>query len=74
MRLIAQITTHVAPAWQFKSGVGMEMLTRDEKMAEDTRRDPLCLGIATPRWYVKAMKAQRRALRGPENLGCRSWG
>jgi alpha-beta hydrolase superfamily lysophospholipase len=68
MRAVAAVATHVAPAWPFKSGVGMEMLTRDPEMAEETRRDPLCLGIATARWYVTMMRAQQAIVKSAEKF------
>ena len=34
------------------------MLSRDPVMVEETRNDPLCKQIATPRWFFEARKAQ----------------
>jgi alpha-beta hydrolase superfamily lysophospholipase len=68
IRLVAQISSHAAPAWRFKSHVDAEILTRDEQLAEETRRDPLCLGIATPRWFVTVSPVMREVMRRAEEF------
>jgi alpha-beta hydrolase superfamily lysophospholipase len=63
IQTLAQISSRIAPAYHFKSGVRPEILTRDAELAEETRRDPLCLGVATPRWFLGAQRAQNEVVR-----------
>jgi len=54
------ILSHVLPKMPMKSGIDGPMLTRDPQMAQDGNNDPLCRGIATPRWYLETVKVQKQ--------------
>jgi lysophospholipase len=56
--VLAAIGSCLLPALRARSGVGVEMLTRDAEIAARTRADPLCQGTATPRWFVTARRMQ----------------
>src|ERR1051325_3732271 len=48
--VLGQLCSRIIPAQPFKSVLQPEWLCHDAQMIEDTRRDPLGLRIATPRW------------------------
>jgi lysophospholipase len=57
-RIVGVIGSWLFPSLPVRSGVGDEPLSRDPEMNADTKADPLCLGIATPRWFTSATAAQ----------------
>ena len=57
-RLLAAVLSRVAPSLPMRSGVRGPMLTSDEAMIAADRADPLRAGVATPRWFTVARRAQ----------------
>ena len=60
--VLGQLCSRIIPAQPFKSVLQPEWLCHDAHMIEDTRRDPLGLRIATPRWWVTMHQAQRHVM------------
>ena len=52
----------LVPWMPFRSNVSNDWLSCDPQMVEQTRRDPLCVRVATPSWYVGHLAAQRRVM------------
>lgn len=57
-RIAGAIGAWLFPSLAIRSGVSDQPLSRDPQMIADTQADPLCLGIATPRWFKTATAAQ----------------
>jgi lysophospholipase len=66
--LAGQILSRVHPTMAMKSGIDGPMLTRDPQMASDGRNDPMCRGIATPRWYLETVKVQKQVRESAGNF------
>lgn len=52
----------VVPWLPVSTGLNVEWMSSDPQMVEDSRGDPLCARVATPRWYAGQLRAQRRVL------------
>ena len=59
-RFFAAIASRIYPSAKVPSGINPGMVTRDEAMIAETKSDPYCRGIATPRWFFEARKAQTK--------------
>jgi len=57
--LLGAIASAVHPSMRIKSGLSAPMLTRDPQMISESRDDPYCRGIATPRWFFSTRKVQQ---------------
>jgi alpha-beta hydrolase superfamily lysophospholipase len=57
-RMLGHMGSALLPSLPVRSGIGSQMLSQDPAMAADTKADPMCLGIATPRWFTTATAAQ----------------
>ncbi|HEY2584708.1 MAG TPA: alpha/beta hydrolase [Tepidisphaeraceae bacterium] len=44
------------------TGLNAEWMSSDSEMVEQTRNDPLCARVATPRWYAGQLRAQQRVM------------
>jgi alpha-beta hydrolase superfamily lysophospholipase len=44
------------------TGLANEWMSSDAQMIADSKADPLCTHVATPRWYLGQLEAQRRVL------------
>ncbi len=53
----------ICPSLRIPSGLDSAWMTSDPAMREDSRKDPLIVGTATPRWYCGAMAAQAEVMR-----------
>lgn len=62
-RLAGRLASRVAPALPMKNDLKPEDLTRDPKIQQATREDPLYQRIATPRWFSESNLAQEAVLR-----------
>jgi alpha-beta hydrolase superfamily lysophospholipase len=60
--LAARVANLLTPWLRIRSGVRPEMLSSDDGHVEDSRRDPLSLRIATPRWYLTHRPVQAEVL------------
>ena len=60
----ARLVNPLLPWLRLSSGLSDDMMTSDEAMKADTRADPYVHRIATPRWYLTMLEAQRRVLAG----------
>lgn len=52
----------VVPWLPVPTGMNAEWMSSDAQMVEDTRNDPLCARVATPRWYAGHLRAQSRVM------------
>lgn len=68
-RTIAMVTSTIAPALRVSSGLSAEMMTCDPAMIEDSRKDPLLLRSATPRWYRSTLATQERVMSRAADFG-----
>jgi alpha-beta hydrolase superfamily lysophospholipase len=60
--LAARAVRPLVPWMPFASNVSNEWLSSDPQMVEQTTRDPLCVRVATPSWYVGHLAAQRQVM------------
>lgn len=44
------------------TGLNAEWMSSDSDMVEQTKNDPLCARVATPRWYAGQLRAQTRVM------------
>lgn len=58
----ARVLNAVAPWLRIKSGVSPRMMSSDARQVEESRRDPLLLRSATPRWFLAHQPVQRETL------------
>ncbi len=61
-RALAHAVSHLYPSFSLPSGIAPEALSRDPEVVEAYRRDPLVHRVATARWFVETLRAQREAL------------
>jgi lysophospholipase len=62
-RVAARIANVVCPWLRIRSGITPRMTSSDPEMIEDSRRDPLLLRRATPRWFMGQQLARAEVLR-----------
>ena len=55
---VARVGSVIAPSIRVRTGVGGLALSRDETKVAETRADPLCTGVGTPRWFVSMRRVQ----------------
>ena len=60
--IAARAIRPLVPWMPFASNVPNEWLSSDPQMVEQTSRDPLCVRVATPSWYVGHLAAQRQVM------------
>jgi alpha-beta hydrolase superfamily lysophospholipase len=60
--ILARVADVCWPRLRVPSGIRPEMTSSDAGMIEESRRDPLMLRCATPRWYREHRRAQREAI------------
>jgi lysophospholipase len=58
----ARVLNVVAPWLRVRSGVSPRMMSGDARQVEESRRDPLLLRSATPRWFLTHRPVQAEAL------------
>ena len=61
-RLLAHILNPFVPWLCVANGLNSAMMSSDPAMRLDNQNDPLCLRIATPRWYLGQLRAQQYVL------------
>ena len=59
-RCFAAVMSGIHPSMQFRSGLNAPMLTRDPEMIAQSKADPFCRGIATPRWFFTTRQVQHQ--------------
>ncbi len=62
-RALAHVASCLHPSFSLPSGIAPEALSHDPEVVEAYRRDPLVHRVATARWFVETLRAQREALR-----------
>ena len=67
-KLLARAINPVLPWLRLRSGLSDGMMTSDPSMIADTKADPLVTRVATPRWYVGSLAAQRRVIESASNF------
>jgi alpha-beta hydrolase superfamily lysophospholipase len=60
--LAAHVANVLAPWLRIPSGVRPEMMSSDDDRVADSRKDPLALRVATPRWYLTHRPVQAEVL------------
>jgi alpha-beta hydrolase superfamily lysophospholipase len=58
---VARVANVLAPWLRLGSGLQADMMTDDPAMVEESKKDPLLLRTATPRWYFGMLDAQAEA-------------
>src|SRR5207245_4845297 len=66
--LAGKLLSRVLPGLPMRNELKAEQLTRDVRIQNATRADPLYQQIATPRWYTESSAAQETALRRATEL------
>jgi len=61
--LAGKLLSRVLPSLPMRNELKAEQLTRDVRIQNATRADPLYQQIATPRWYTESSAAQETVLR-----------
>jgi alpha-beta hydrolase superfamily lysophospholipase len=61
--LAGKLISRVLPSLPMRNELKPEQLTRDVRIQNATRADPLYQHIATPRWYTESTAAQETVLR-----------
>ncbi|NOX44491.1 MAG: alpha/beta hydrolase [Caldiserica bacterium] len=61
-RALARWASHLIPWLSLPSGIDAASLSHDPEVVEAYRRDPLVHRVATARWFVQTLVAQREAL------------
>ena len=61
--LAGKLVGRVLPGLPMSNALKPELLTRDVRIQEATRTDPLYLHVATPRWFNESTAAQETVLR-----------
>lgn len=52
----------IVPWLPLATGLNNEWMSSDPQMVAQSKNDPLCTRVATPRWYLGMLKAQKRVL------------
>jgi alpha-beta hydrolase superfamily lysophospholipase len=58
----AHVANLLVPWLRIRSGVRPEMMSSDDDCVKDSRKDPLALRVATPRWYLTHRSVQSEVL------------
>jgi alpha-beta hydrolase superfamily lysophospholipase len=62
--MLGRVVGLVVPWLPVPTGMNAEWMSSDAQMVEETRNDPLCARVATPRWYAGHLRAQARVMAG----------
>lgn len=60
--ILGRLVGLVVPWLPVSTGLNAEWMSSDTQMVEQTRNDPLCARVATPRWYAGQLRAQARVM------------
>jgi lysophospholipase len=60
--ILGRLVGLVVPWLPVSTGLHPEWMSSDSQMVEQTRNDPLCARVATPRWYAGQLRAQARVM------------
>lgn len=58
--MLGRMVGLVVPWLPVPTGMNAGWMSSDAQMVEETRSDPLCARVATPRWYAGHLRAQSR--------------
>jgi len=67
-RAMARVMNHLCPGLTRPARLRVDKLSHDPSVAEQVRQDPLSLGVASVRWYMECLDAQRRVLAAGADL------
>lgn len=60
--MLGRLVGLAVPWLPVSTGLNPEWMSSDSQMVEETRGDPLCARVATPRWYAGQLRAQHRVM------------
>jgi alpha-beta hydrolase superfamily lysophospholipase len=60
--MLGRVANRCLPSIPIRSGLQPEWLCRDPELIEDSRNDPMGHHVATPRWFLTMLEAQREVM------------